>query len=171
MSKDKFFFADSFYNIPAHFNLEDQNNNLVLNFESYISTIHANFFQVEIDNRETGKKEKIDTYYDIGCKQIYLRVPGEHEINGNKYDIELQFNCTAQIKDVIRGQSIENILNFFIAYPLNIIKDDLPQNKFFDDIYNNAKVAINNTFNLSSVDEILNNYNMFNRIYFYRGKK
>jgi len=73
--KDIFFFAESFYNIPAHFNLDDQNNNLVLNFESYISIIHANFFQVEIDNRETGKKEKIDTYYDIGCKQIYLRVP------------------------------------------------------------------------------------------------
>ena len=170
LSKENFFFADSFSNIPAHFNLEDQNNNLVLNFENNIGLVHANFFQVEIENKQTSKKEKIDTYYDIGCKQIYFRIPAEHELNGNKYDIEMQFNCTAQIKDIIHGQSTDNIFNLFIAYPFNITKDDLSQNKFFEDIYNNAKTTLNITFKVSSVDEIMNNYNMFSRIFYYRGK-
>lgn len=170
MSKEKFFFADSFSNIPAKFNLEDQNNNLVLNFESFISITHANFFQVEIENKETGKKEKLDTYYDIGCKQIYFRIPGEHEIEGKTYDMELQFNCTAQIKDIIKGQSVDNTYNFFIAYPLNISNPDLPQNQFFDDIYNDHYIDLNKTFIVRSVDEIMNNYNIFNKIFFYRGK-
>lgn len=169
MAQEKFFFADSSLNVTAQFNLEDQNNNLVLNSEKFISTVHANFFQIEIENRETGKKEKIETYYDIGCKQIYFRIPGEHEIDGKTFDMEIQFNCTAQIKDVIHGQSTENIFNLFIAYPFNVNKESSAQSKFFEDVYNGGILALNNTFVVSSVDEIMNNYNMFNRIFFYRG--
>lgn len=169
LAQDKFFFADSNTNVTARFNLEDQNNNLVLNFDNYITTIHANFFQVEIENKETGKKEKIDSYYDIGCNQIYFRIPGEHEIDGNAYDMEMQFNCTVEIKDIIHGQSTDNIFNFFIAYPINITKEDSYQSIFFDDVYNDGKVSLNSTFVVSSVGEIMNNYNMFKRVFFYRG--
>ncbi len=170
LAQEKFFFADSNLNVTAKFNLEDQNNNLVLNFDDYITTIHANFFQVEIDNKETGKREKVDTYYDISCRQIYFRIPGEHEIDGKIFDMEMQFNCTAQIKDVIHGQSTENVFNFFIAYPFNINNGTSAQSTFFDEVYNNGKLSLNNNFVLSSVEEIINNYNMFSRIFFYRGK-
>lgn len=169
MSKEKFFFADSNHNIEATFDLEDQNNNLVLNAKDYFSITHANFFKVEIENKETGKKDQIETYYDIECKQIYFRIPGEHEINDKKFDMELQFNCTAKIQDLIHGQSLENIFNFFVAYPLNISKNDT-QNNFFDDVLNNDTLALSSTFTLRSVDEIMNNYNMYDNMYFYRGK-
>jgi len=169
LAQDIFFFADSNVNVTARFNLEDQNNNLVLNSDDYISTTHANFLEVEIENKETGKKEKINSYYEIGCKQIYFRIPGEHQIDGMVFDIEMQFNCTAHIKDIIHGQSTDNIFNLFIAYPFNITKGTSAQSKFFDEVFNNGNLSINNTFVVSSVDEIMNNYNVFNRVFFYRG--
>lgn len=86
--------------------------------------------------------------------------------------MEIQFNCTANIKDIIHGQSTDNIFNFFIAYPFNIVKDSPKhkQSKFFDDVFNNGNLSLDNSFVVSSVEEIMNNYNMFNRVFFYRGK-
>jgi len=164
LSEDNFFFADSNTNISAQFNLEDNNNSLALNFEKNITVIHSNLFQVDIQSK------KLNVYYDIGCKQIYFRIPGEHEINGNKYDMELQFNCTATIKDIIHGQSTEQTFNFFVAYPLNISEEkEKKQLNFFNDIYNQGNLSLNKSFIVRDANEIMNNYNMFDNIYFYRG--
>lgn len=83
--------------------------------------------------------------------------------------MELQFFCSATIKDIIKGHSIENTYNFFVAYPI-ILSQDTTQLNFFDDLFNNGKLEINSTFTVRNVNEIMNNYNMFNDMFFYRGK-
>lgn len=164
LAEDLFFFADSNTDIKAEFKLQDNNNNLALVSDKNLTKIHTNLFQVDI----SGKK--LNVFYDIGCKQIYFRIPGEHLINGKKYDMEMQFNCTAVIKDFIQGQSTENTFNFFVAYPINI-SDEKRQLSFFDDVYNKGNLKLNDTLSIRDIKEIMNNYNMFNKMYFYRGSK
>lgn len=170
ISSDKFFFADSAENISAKFSLEDNNNNLLLNTNSFFSEIHSNLFRVEIQNPQTGKKEEVDVFNNAACRQIYFRIPGEHEIDGRKFEAELQFNCTVTAKDTIHGQSIESTFNFFVAYPIGLSQDGSNrQLDFFEDVQKGAKIGLGKEFDIKGVSEIMNNFNMFNKVYFYRG--
>lgn len=163
LPEENFFFADSFQNITGEFNNENNNNSLVLNFEDNLTMIHTNLFQVDISG------QKLSVFYDVGCRQIYFRVPGEHEINGKKFDMEMQFNCSATINDIIHGVSTDNTFNFFVSYPLNISQSEGKQSEFFDDIFNKGNLKLNEPLIIRSAKEIMNNYNMFDKIYFYRG--
>lgn len=80
----------------------------------------------------------------------------------------MQFNCSASIKEIIQNQLIEKTFNFFVAYPLNI-SNEKTQLNFFNDIFNQRNLTLNMSFNIKDVNEIMNNYNMFENLYFYNG--
>ncbi len=80
----------------------------------------------------------------------------------------MQFNCTANFKDIIKNQLIDKTFNFFVAYPIDI-NNEKNQLNFFNDIFNQGNLTLNMSLNIRDVKEIMNNYNMFENLYFYMG--
>ena len=150
-------------NIEGKLNLEDFRNNLVLSFneENPMGTV---FYNLYID--DFGDQQ----YYFFDCKKLYFRMPGEHTIDNKTFDMELQFNCTGEIS----GDASHNMKSVFVAVPVVAVNDNESQSNFFDNfnILQNEHVSSDNfpyTLSIDNFDDILNPFNMFNKIFFYVG--
>jgi len=163
LSNEFYFFSKMNKNLEGSLDLEDFRNNLVLTFDERnpIGTIYYNLDKDDFDEY---------FYYFFNCTKLYFRIPGEHILDDIKYDMELQFNCSGKIP----GDKSGNIKYVFVATPVKAVDDADNQSQFF----NNFEVLLKDdvkTENLpykisvESFDEILNPFNMFNKIFFYSG--
>jgi hypothetical protein len=86
-----YFFPENKNTIQAKFSLEHFGTTLSLN------AIDKPFININYPYNNT-QDAKGPTVYpaSIDCYQIYFRLPGEHTIDGEKYDMELQINCTVK---------------------------------------------------------------------------
>jgi carbonic anhydrase len=150
-------------NVEGKLNLEDFRNNLVLSFneENPMGTVFYN-----LDKDDSGKQQ----YYYFNCTRLYFRMPGEHKIDNKTFDMELQFNCTGEIP----GDKSHNTKFVFVAVPVVAVNDTESQSNFFDNfnVLQNEHVSSDNfpyTFLIDNFDDILNPFNMFNKVFFYTG--
>jgi carbonic anhydrase len=147
------------YNKTGTLDLEDYNNNLVLTFNESIGTIYYNLEKDESMNNQ---------YVFYNCTKIYFRLPGEHVLEKQKYDMEIQINCTG----VPPGDKSGILKVVFVAIPVEIVKNYNSQSSVFDN-FESALEKANRSLPLSikveTFDEVLNPFNMFSRIYFYTG--
>jgi carbonic anhydrase len=144
-------------------NLEDQRNNLVFtaNLENPLGTVYYNLYTDDFGD---------NYYYFFNCTKLYFRIPGEHVIDENKYDMELQFNCTGEVP----GDKSHNKKNVFVAIPVINVEDSEKQSNFFNnfEILMKDNVTTENLpyfLSVDSFDEILNPFNMFSKIFYYIG--
>jgi carbonic anhydrase len=149
LSNTNYFFTQTNKNVTGTLNLEDYNNNLVFRTESTspIGTVYYNLDFGEYD------------FFD--CTKLYFRLPGEHILEGQRFDMELQFNCSG----IIPGDRSKNYKYTFVALPVQKVKNFEESTKFFD-YFENVKLADNIT--VPSFEEILDSFNMYKRIFYYK---
>lgn len=150
-------------NVKGGLNLEDQRNNLVFTADdkNTLGTVYYNLYTDDFGD---------NYYYFFNCTKLYFRIPGEHIIDDKKYDMELQFNCTGEIP----GDKSHNVKYVFVAVPVIAVEDTEQQSNFFNnfDVLLKQNVTMDNlpySLAIDSFDEILNPFNMFNKIFFYVG--
>jgi hypothetical protein len=149
LSNTNYFFTQTNKNVTGRLNLEDFHNNLVFGTlaDFPIGQVYYNLDFGEYD------------FFD--CTKLYFRLPGEHFLEGERYDMELQFNCSG----LIPGDKTKNYKSTFVAVPVQKVKNFEESTKFFD-IFENVK--INDTLTVSSFEEILDSFNMYKRIFYYK---
>jgi carbonic anhydrase len=148
-------------NVNGILNLEDQRNNLVLTSDE------KNSFGTVFYNLDKDDSDK-HLYYFFNCTKLYFRIPGEHIIDEKKFDMELQFNCTGEIP----GDKSHNLKYVFVAIPVIAVEDTQEQSNFFKNFESLQNVSTENlpySLSIDSFDEVLNPFNMFNKIFFYSG--
>lgn len=135
-------------NVDAQLNVENDGNNLVIKVQ---------------ENKKLGDiffNLSEQTYRFHKCSAIYLRVPGEHVIDGKTYEMEAQIDCT----DNLPGESIGK--QVFIAIPLKIGEEtDL----FLKDFESVDKLPFK--AKIPSTKHFLNRLTIFQRIFYYEGSK
>jgi hypothetical protein len=68
-------------------NLENNNNNLVLSSSPGFNFGTLTFV---LNNSDIGEISEVN----VECKKMYIRLPGEHVVDGIRYDMEIQLYCT-----------------------------------------------------------------------------
>ena len=74
-------------NTNATLNLENDNNNLVLNSSPGFTLGSITYV---LNNSDIGEISEVN----VECRKMYFRIPGEHVVDGNRYDMEIQLYCT-----------------------------------------------------------------------------
>jgi carbonic anhydrase len=155
LPNDNFFFAQMNKNVTGVLNLENFNNNLVLTFDdaSPMGTIYYNLEKDEQQQRQ---------FFFFNCTKLYFRLPGEHIVEGVRYDMELQFNCSG----VIPGDKQKNYKNAFVAIPVQKVKNFEAQSQFFDSFEN---LKLGSEITIRDFEEALDAFSMFKKVFFYSG--
>jgi len=144
----KFYVFPQFYtNISANISLQDFNNNLVLQVVNESSSFGVLTYM--LNNSVVGVVEEVN----LPCKKIFIRMPGEHVVDGVRYDMELQVYCT-----------LGEITTFF-ALPVKISANVSPRSF----LTNFGKAQLNTTWQINNLDDIFSPVLMFSRIFFYAG--
>lgn len=153
LTNDFFFFSQMNTNVTGNIRLEDFNNNLVLNFDdsSPMGTIYYNLEKDEHGNRQ---------FFFFNCTKLYFRMPGEHVVDKISYDMEIQFNCTG----LIPGDKSKNKIYAFVALPVKKVKNFENQTELFNNFDN---VTLGSNITISNFNDVLNSFNMYNKIFFY----
>jgi carbonic anhydrase len=155
LTNDNYFFSQMNRNVTGTLNLEDFNNNLVLTFND-TTPMGTIFYNLEKDDHG------VNQYYFFNCTKLYFRMPGEHVVEGNKYDMELQFNCSG----IIPTDKSKNYKSAFVAVPVQKVKNFETQSKLFDSFIN---ASLGSQIKIDSFDDALDSFNMYKKIYFYSG--
>jgi hypothetical protein len=77
-------------NTNVSLNLEDNNNNLVLTSSP---GSHFGTLKFVLNNSEIGEISEVN----VECSKMYFRLPGEHIVDGIRYNMEIQLHCTVKI--------------------------------------------------------------------------
>lgn len=124
LKKDTYCFPDLKKDVTGEFHLEDDGNNLVLNFETKNNTLGY-----------VGFKDNFGENYFI-CNSIYFRIPGEFQYDGKSPDMSLQVYCkTSQPEKP--GTKIA-----FFNIPVTVVDVGEKQSVFFDEIEEIRKDSI-----------------------------
>jgi carbonic anhydrase len=159
LSNYNYFFTQMNTNVTGFLNLEDFNNNLVLSFDkdNSMGTIYYN-----LENDDKGVRQ----YFFFNCSRLYFRLPGEHVIDGVKYDMELQFNCSG----VIPGDKGKNEKIAFVAVPVKLVKNYETQSTFFDNfnkLFDTNSTGLGSQITINNFDEAFDSFNMYRSVFFY----
>lgn len=155
LSNDNYFFAQMNKNVTGVLKLEDQNNNLVLTFNDS-NPMGTIFYNLEKDDQQQRQ------YYFFNCTKLYFRLPGEHIVDGEKYDMEIQFNCSG----LIPGDKSKNNKYAFVAMPVKKVKNFEEQSSLFNQFEN---LTYDSSITIDNFDDSLDSFNMYKKVYFYSG--
>jgi hypothetical protein len=148
----KYFFAEPAHDTIANLTLADYNNNLLLDF--YNQTLITVYYNLEDDDDYPS--------YFFNSTKLYFRLPGEHLVDGKRFDMEVQIYAFGY-KPGEKGGDDRRTL---VSLPVKI-DDSNPQTQLFD-LFENPKLGQNYT--ISSLDYIFTPFVMFENIYYYSGK-
>lgn len=87
--------------------LENFRNNLVLNAENSFGNITVNL-------NDSDSSRIIEVI--VICKKIYFRLPGEHVIDGLKYNMEIQIRCNSKVNIVKNRMNKVMMWTFFSLF-------------------------------------------------------
>lgn len=106
--------------------------------------------------------EETHIYNNTPCNKLYIRIPGEHEIDGVKPDMELQLKCEGKLPFDTYTNRIS-----YISIPIQV-DNDKGDNHFFKETFNDV-ISIGQKYYFNGLDNILNKFISVFGLFYYAG--
>lgn len=113
-------------------------------------------------NLEFDDFEERSNYNNSPCDRLYIRIPGEHEIDGIRPDMELQLQCKGNLPF---DKFTERISYISIPIMVDDVKGD---DEFFIKTFGN-EISLGQTYIFDGLDVVLNKFISVYGVFYYSG--